>query len=142
MIRSFYFLLTERLLQATCSTGRNLIWIFRTEGKQPEIATLFQKRITGIEQPLRLHLFTVQRGFIEGWERVHWGLGGVNLIEPSLNPLSTLNGISLISEWIMLKFRIYSHGVNCKKTEQVRKDRVSSEGSALLSPRVSQCAER
>ena len=44
------------------------------------------------------YLFTVERGFIEGSLRVHWGLRGLNLIEPPMNPLSTPFEISLCSE--------------------------------------------
>ena len=51
-------------------------------------------------------MFAVHRGFIEGSLRVHWGFGGINLIEPPLNPHLTPFEMSLCSEWMILKFSI------------------------------------
>ena len=77
----------------------------------------------------RLHLFGVERGFIEGSLRVHWGLGGENLYGPSINPLYTLFEMSIYCEWIAFKFRIYSREMNREKHIKIRSDLESTQGS-------------
>ena len=52
-----------------------------------------------------MHSFLVYRVFNEGWERVERGLGGVYLIEPSLNPLWTLSQPPLNQKQVQSNFR-------------------------------------
>jgi len=105
------------LIQSICSTSGNLIWIFHIEGKRHEDATFFQMSIHGIHSAFVHCSEGVERGLREGSLRVHWGLGGVNLIEPSLNPLRTLFEIPLYSKWMTFKFRKYSCEMRSKKNE-------------------------
>jgi len=94
-----------------------LIKFYNWEENGTQLRPLFKIKSTGF----RLYLFWVERGFIEGSLRVHWGLGGVNLNQPSLNPLSTLRQFSLINEWVVLKFRSYSGGMNFTKWDSSKK---------------------
>ena len=84
------------------------------EGKMHIVSAFFQHRRPWI-QSVSVHCWErVHRGFIEGSLRVHWGLGGVNLNEPSMNPQYTPFGMSLYIEWMELESGKCPPGMNCK----------------------------
>ena len=84
--------------------------------------TPFSPDIVFFHPSFVLSIEGVERGFIEGSLRVHWGLVGINLNKPSFNPLSTLFKISLIHERVALEFGNHSGVMVFKKWNKIRSD--------------------